>query len=123
MPAISTRYLWATRYNLRSQTNLGLSKMTTTTSYADLKRQIQDLQEQAEKARAAEIVDAKNKIKEIMQTYNLTVLDIGGAPKVTKARKTVAAKYRDSATGETWTGRGRAPKWLEGKTKEDYLIK
>jgi DNA-binding protein H-NS len=97
--------------------------MTTTTSYADLKRQIQDLQEQAEKARAAEIVDAKSKIKEIMQTYNLTVLDIGGTPKVAKARKTVAAKYRDSATGETWTGRGRAPKWLEGKTKEDYLIK
>ena|SRR5471032_2134521 len=97
--------------------------MTTTTSYADLKRQIQELQDQAEKARAAEITDAKNKIKEIMQAYGLTVGDLGGASKVLKTTKTVAAKYRNSETGETWTGRGRAPKWLEGKTKEDYLIK
>lgn len=97
--------------------------MTTTTSYADLKRQIQELQEQAEKARAAEIADAKNKIKEIMQTYNLTVGDLGGASKPVKITKPVPVKYRNSETGETWTGRGRAPKWLDGKTKEDYLIK
>jgi DNA-binding protein H-NS len=32
-------------------------------------------------------------------------------------------KYRDTATGQSWTGRGRAPKWLEGKNKEDFLIK
>jgi DNA-binding protein H-NS len=35
----------------------------------------------------------------------------------------VPTKYRNEATGETWTGRGRAPKWLEGKNKDDYLIK
>ena len=33
------------------------------------------------------------------------------------------AKYRDPVTGQTWTGRGRAPKWLEGRKKEDFLIK
>jgi DNA-binding protein H-NS len=97
--------------------------MTTTTSYADLKRQIQELQEQAEKARAAEIADAKNKIKEIMQTYNLTLGDLGGPSKPVKVTKPVPVKYRNSETGETWTGRGRAPKWLDGKKKEDYLIK
>jgi len=93
------------------------------TTYADLKRQIQELQEQAEKARASEIAGAKAKIQEIMQTYNLTVSDLGGTLKAVKVPKAVAAKYRDLATGQEWTGRGRAPTWLNGENKEDYLIK
>jgi DNA-binding protein H-NS len=32
-------------------------------------------------------------------------------------------KYQDPVSGSQWTGRGRAPKWLEGKNKEDFLIK
>jgi DNA-binding protein H-NS len=35
----------------------------------------------------------------------------------------VPAKYRSAETGETWTGRGRAPLWLAGKNKDDFLIK
>jgi DNA-binding protein H-NS len=34
----------------------------------------------------------------------------------------VAAKYRDPNSGQTWTGRGRSPKWLEGKDKKQFLI-
>jgi DNA-binding protein H-NS len=30
--------------------------------------------------------------------------------------------YRDPNTGATWSGRGRAPHWLDGHT-DDYLIK
>jgi DNA-binding protein H-NS len=42
-------------------------------------------------------------------------------------RRIVAPKYRDSATGTTWTGRGRQPKWLAaaiegGKKLEDFKI-
>ena len=45
-----------------------------------------------------------------------------------KPRKTVAAKYANPANpAETWTGRGRKPKWVEaalasGKTLEDLTI-
>jgi len=45
-----------------------------------------------------------------------------------KPRKTVAAKYANPANSEeTWTGRGRKPKWVEaalaaGKTLEDLTI-
>ena len=40
--------------------------------------------------------------------------------------KAVAAKYR-SPEGETWTGRGRMPRWLteaihHGKAKEDFAV-
>lgn len=42
------------------------------------------------------------------------------------AGRVVAAKYR-SPEGETWTGRGRMPRWLtdalhRGKTKEDFAV-
>ena len=42
------------------------------------------------------------------------------------AGKAVAAKYR-SPEGETWTGRGRMPRWLtealhHGKAKEDFAV-
>jgi DNA-binding protein H-NS len=42
-------------------------------------------------------------------------------------RSVVAPKYRDSATGVTWTGRGKQPKWLSaaissGKTLGDFKI-
>jgi DNA-binding protein H-NS len=94
-----------------------------TTTYADLKAQIAALEKQAAQVRDSEISAAKSQIREIMQTYGLSIADLGGVTKAPKARKTVAAKYRDTATGQEWTGRGRAPTWLNGKNKEDYLIK
>ena len=42
-----------------------------------------------------------------------------------KAASTVGvAKYRDAATGKTWTGRGKPPLWIVGAAnRDDYLIK
>lgn len=45
----------------------------------------------------------------------------------TDKRSVVAPKYRDAATGATWTGRGKQPKWLAaalkgGKKIEDFKI-
>ena len=42
-------------------------------------------------------------------------------------RSVVAPKYRDSASGATWTGRGKQPKWLAaalkgGQKLEDFKI-
>lgn len=42
-------------------------------------------------------------------------------------RSIVAPKYRDAATGATWTGRGKQPKWLaaaiaNGKQLQDFKI-
>ena len=53
-----------------------------------------------------------------------------GAKKAKKSgdkRSVVAPKYRDSATGMTWTGRGKQPKWLaayikSGKKIADFAI-
>ncbi len=42
-------------------------------------------------------------------------------------RSIVAPKYRNAATGDTWTGRGKQPKWLasalkSGKKLEEFKI-
>ncbi|MGE8454289.1 MAG: H-NS family nucleoid-associated regulatory protein [Pseudomonadales bacterium] len=40
-----------------------------------------------------------------------------------KAKGSVGApKYRDPATGATWTGRGKPPNWINGKVRESFLI-
>ncbi|MBC9905445.1 MULTISPECIES: H-NS histone family protein [Achromobacter] len=44
------------------------------------------------------------------------------------AKRAVAPKYRHPQTGETWSGRGKAPRWLAaeeaaGATRDSFLIK
>lgn len=94
-------------------------------TYQEYAAQIAELQSLAEAARKAEIAGAKEKIVAIMREYGLTLADLGGVntTKVAKVRNPVPAKYRDEQTGNEWTGRGRAPKWLDGKDKNQYLIK
>lgn len=94
-------------------------------TYAEIKAQIADLEKKAHEARTSEIASAKAQIAEIMKTYGLGLGDLGGnaKSKAYKVRQPVAAKYRSAETGETWTGRGRAPLWLAGKNKDDFLIK
>lgn len=93
-------------------------------TYADYQAQIAALQEQAEAARRGEVAGAIAKIKELMDTYGLSINDLSGIGKKSGApRAVVPAKYRDPATGSEWTGRGRAPLWLAGKDKEQFMIK
>jgi DNA-binding protein H-NS len=57
--------------------------------------------------------EAVAKVKSLMAEYGLTIADISTrTPKVAKVSK-VAVKYRNQATGETWSGRGLQPKWLK----------
>lgn len=93
-------------------------------SYLEIQAQIAELQKQAEAVRAEELAGAKTKIASIMREHGLTLADLGavGKTKVQKPRQPVPAKYKNPETGETWTGRGRSPVWLNGKNKNDYLI-
>lgn len=93
-------------------------------TYAEIQAQIAELETKAKEARAAELAGAKAKIAEIMAAYSLTLDDLRGVrTKASKARQPVPAKYRNPENGDTWTGRGRAPLWLAGRNKDDFLIK
>lgn len=96
-----------------------------TATYAEITKQIAELQRAAEEARKNEISGAKAKIAAIMQEHGLTVADLSGASKTKpiKAKSIVPPQFKNPETGELWTGRGRAPRWLEGKDKEQFRIK
>lgn len=90
----------------------------------ELQAQIQKLQQQAGQVRKQEIAGVVAEIKSKMQEYGITVDDLGGKTKaVRKSQSPVAAKYRDPATGKTWSGRGKSPAWIAGKDKNQFLIK
>lgn len=97
--------------------------------YQKLRRKIAELQEQAEKERQKEISEVVADIKAKMAQYDLTPSDLGLKATKKAANKTgsVPAKYRDPGSGKTWTGRGRAPKWVaeheaKGGKREDFAI-
>lgn len=94
-------------------------------SYQEIKAKIAELERRAEELRRSEQENAIQEIRDLMQNHGLSLQDLEKGtkkpPKTENAR--VAAKYRDPNSGATWTGRGRAPRWLNGRSKEDFLIK
>lgn len=97
-----------------------------TQSYKELLQQREALELAIAQARQNEISAAVTKVRELVAEYGLTVQDVfpGRASKAVAAKvmSKVAAKYRDPATGQTWTGRGKAPKWIEGRERSPFLI-
>lgn len=95
------------------------------TTLAELIKQKEALEAQIALARHAELADAINKVKALISEHGLTQQDVfGGSKRGTKPTGTskVAPKYRNPATGATWTGRGKAPKWIEGKDRAKFAI-
>jgi DNA-binding protein H-NS len=93
-------------------------------SYKDLQSQIEKLQKQAEQARDKEIATVVAQIRTMMTDYGIQASDLGITSKRKRKTGTPAApKFANPQTGETWTGRGRAPKWIEGKDRAKFLIK
>ena len=87
----------------------------------DLIRQKEELEARIAEVRASERASAIENARAIIAEHGLTAEDLFSAKSV-KEKKVIAAKYKNQETGDTWTGRGRAPKWLDGKNKEDFLI-
>ncbi|MEO5735241.1 MAG: H-NS histone family protein [Rubrivivax sp.] len=89
---------------------------------AALEQQIADMQREQRS-------DAVEKVRALMSEHGLTVADIGGRGAAAKrgGGGKVAPKYRNPASGETWSGRGLKPRWLaaaldSGKKLEDFTI-
>ena len=87
------------------------------------KRDSAALEKQIAEATKLEQANALAQIRAIMDEFGIAPTDLGSARKQSNAKKSgkVAAKYR-GPNGETWTGRGRQPKWV-GDNREEYLVK
>ena len=103
---------------------LNLNKMSTT----ELKKLISDAQ-----AALAKKQEVAERVRKLAHDNGLDISDLMAADKPKKAkskkpRGKVAPKYKNPANAsETWTGRGRQPRWVAdalagGKSLNDLLI-
>ena len=81
-------------------------------SYAEIQAQIAQLSVQAEAVRKTEHARVIAEIKEQMADHGITLADLGGKRASSSKGSTAPIKYRHPATGQTWTGRGKHPRWL-----------
>ena len=112
-------------------------------SASALKVRIDQLQKQLAAAEANK-APAIKKVRALMKKLGVSLSDLttgiaesarrgpaaagnSNGAKTRKARGQVAIKYRDDK-GNTWTGRGKTPRWMveaekSGKTRESFKIK
>ena len=82
-------------------------------------QQRDQLERQIHEIKKRESAEVLAKVRELVKAHGFTEKEVFG--KVGQGVK-VIAKYRDPQSGQTWTGRGKVPKWLEGKDKTAFLI-
>jgi DNA-binding protein H-NS len=99
----------------------GLEKMSYS-ELAEMEAQIERLKSEKQNAERSAL---RQRLVDIAREHGFDIHDLFG-----KGRKgSVAVKYRDPKNTEnTWTGRGRMPRWMAAATKggkakkEDFLI-
>ena len=86
------------------------------------------IEHQIADAQRSERAAAVAQVRALMAEHGLTLADLSGKSSAAKrSGAKVAPKYRDTATGDTWSGRGLQPKWLKaalasGKKIGDFTI-
>lgn len=97
--------------------------------YQSIQDQIRVLQERATLLVMEGRAEAVASIKSMIGIYTITAAEIGlvaRAParqrKREKSSNPRPAKYVDPVSGDTWTGQGREPKWLEGQERDAFLV-
>jgi DNA-binding protein H-NS len=101
----------------------------------ELLAQREALEKQIADTRRNEHAEALAQIRALMDQHGITLADLSGKAgqgaartrRAPKAGGKVAAKYRNSATGDTWSGRGLQPRWLKaalatGRKLEDFAV-
>ena len=115
-------------------------------SYAQVVKQIEALQAEAEKLRRAEIEGVVARIRDAIKAYNLTAADLGLSAKPGRRSKAAGVanpfgkrrsgkagkgpsvvKFRNDSGGE-WGGIGKRPQWLRdalaaGKQLSDFAVR
>lgn len=94
-------------------------------SYKDLLKQRDELEQKIQDARKRELEEAIGKVRALVHEHGLTAEDVFPPARTSRssaAGSKVAPKYKNPATGETWTGRGKAPKWIQDQDRSQFEI-
>ncbi|MEK6354993.1 MAG: H-NS histone family protein [Burkholderia cenocepacia] len=93
-------------------------------SIRELQKQLGQLNLLVEETKQQEKQAKLKQIAEDVKEYGITEIELLRAAGFIKAKRQKApAKYYDPNSGNSWTGRGPQPKWLEGKNLDDYVIR
>jgi DNA-binding protein H-NS len=101
------------------------SKNIENMSFAELAAMQARIERAKIEKQGAERAALKQKMADMAKEHGFDLRDLFDSRR--KGKGTVAVKYRD-ASGNTWTGRGRMPRWMTAATKggkakkEDFLI-
>lgn len=95
----------------------------------ELLAQREALTREIERAQRESRAAALKEIHKLMADYGITPTDLMNRRQTGEVRssKPVTPKYVNSATGETWSGRGLQPRWLKtaiegGRTLQEFLV-
>ena len=89
-------------------------------SYQELLARKDELDTRIAQARHAEARQALATIKQLIDTFGFTAQQV--FPWKPEEKKKAQARYYDPESGATWTGRGKPPKWIEGKDRSLYEV-
>ncbi len=92
----------------------------TTPEITELLAKQDALNKQLAEAKERETRQVLIEIVQKMRQYGISLEELSGSkPKAQEPAR--EAKYRDPIGGATWSGRGRAPQWIVGKNRDDFL--
>jgi DNA-binding protein H-NS len=89
-------------------------------TYKELLAEKRGLDARIAVAQDAERGHALATIRDLMAQFSIGAEEL--VAKVDSRRGPQPAKYRDPASGATWSGRGREPSWLAGKDRTAFAI-
>lgn len=97
-----------------------------TSDYKALLQQKAELEKKIDALIKHAKTDAITEAKAMVQQYGLTKEDVfpsaKSKPNKASKRSVGEPKFRNPETGATWTGRGKPPKWIEGKDRASLAI-
>jgi DNA-binding protein H-NS len=87
---------------------------------AQLRAKQEALDKQLAEAKERETRLVLIEIVQKMREYGISLNELMGR-KMGSQPVEPTAKYRDPVSGATWSGRGRAPQWIAGKNRDEFL--
>nr|WP_155627036.1 H-NS histone family protein [Burkholderia diffusa] len=92
-------------------------------TYQELLEKMSALDKQIEAARRAERDTVLAQVRELVETYALNEKEVFGRQRNATSKRKIPPKYRNPETGETWSGRGRAPAWINSDDLSRFRIR
>ena len=93
-------------------------------SLDELRRLREEIEREVDNKEKCVVIDARKEVDAILRKYSVTIDQVVGVKsKTTKAGALSQPKYRnpDDFT-QTWTGKGRKPKWVSDHLNRGYRL-